>query len=454
MMRWLIKPSLLECLFLSVPAGAHVLDTVPPGQWYDAPNTQVQAVMVQYPSGTFFGNTSDVRFLDESGASYDTRRDRMIVWGGGHQDYAGNEIYVFDIPSMAWSRVNDPSPRFDPSGTIEDSGYYPDANGNPDPQQPRSRHSYWYQVYVPPIDRYCSVGASFTFPNAHSAANVDCFDFVAKGWQRKHDALTFNGLATAVYDPATGHVWVHGEQWDSTLGFLGEWDPVADTWAKRSAAPSGVKQYAAPALDTKRHRIVYLGGSPGEISYFELNQPGQLVPQVPTLTGDTEILQMERGGLAYDSQNDLLVAWSGDASLNLQPSDIYVIDPITWHSTRTTLSGTAPRLPVTFGGIPGGGTNGVYGRLAYIPTKGAFILINNHLDEDVHFFKLQPSGSAGNPCDLNGDLAVNAIDLQVLANGILAVSNSAALDLNHDGSVNASDAQFLVNVILNVRLCS
>jgi len=240
-------------------ASTSPLDTLTPGQWFDAPNTKVQSVMYQYPSGTFFGNTPQIRFLDESGASYDSTRDQMVVWGGGHQDYAGNEIYTFNIGTLSWTRVNDPSPRLDSSGSIEASGYYPAASGSPDPQQPRSRHSYWYQVYVPTIDRYCSMGASFTFPNARSSGHVDCFDFNAKRWEQKQDALTFNGLATAVYDPAARKVWVHGQQWSNTQGFLASWDPATDTWTQRSNAPSGVKERAAPALDTLRHKLAFLG---------------------------------------------------------------------------------------------------------------------------------------------------------------------------------------------------
>src|SRR5262245_36785088 len=85
------------------------LDTLPVGEWYEVPHSAGRSVAYQYPAGTYFGNTTDMRFLDESGASYDSSRDRMIVWGGGHGDYAGNEIYVFSIPTLTWSRINNPS---------------------------------------------------------------------------------------------------------------------------------------------------------------------------------------------------------------------------------------------------------------------------------------------------------------------------------------------------------
>ena len=112
----------------------------------------------------------------------------MVVFGGGHNDYAGNEIMVFDIESLRWMRINDPSPRLDPDGAIERSGYYPDANGNPDLQQPRSRHSYWSALYVPTIDRYCAISAFATFPHRAWPQHVDCFDFNTKLWSQKADA--------------------------------------------------------------------------------------------------------------------------------------------------------------------------------------------------------------------------------------------------------------------------
>src|SRR6185503_4664557 len=179
-------------------AAQHPLDTLPVGEWYEVPNSAVRGVAYQYPPGTYFGNTTDMRFLDESGASYDSARDRMIVWGGGHGDYAGNEIYTFNIQSLTWTRINDPSPRFDDTAAIETTGYYPDASGNPDPQQPRSRHSYWYALYVPNLDRYCSMGMVFAFPSSKTTTNVDCFDFVSRRWERKSNAMTTGGLAQAV----------------------------------------------------------------------------------------------------------------------------------------------------------------------------------------------------------------------------------------------------------------
>ncbi len=56
-------------------------------------------------------------------------------------------------------------------------------------------------------------------------------------------------------------------------------------------------------------------------------------------------------------------------------------------------------------------------------------------------------------CDINADGAVNALDLQILINAILAGTNLSNADLNNDNGVDALDLQILNNVILGVRSC-
>lgn len=368
---------------------AHPLDGLAPMTWFEVPNSAVSTsgAMYQYPAGVFFGNSPHIRFFDESGASYDSQRNRMVVFGGGHADYAGNEIMAFDIETLRWLRINDPSPRLDNAGLIERSGYYPDANGNPDLQQPRSRHSYWSQIYVPSTDRYCAVSAFGTFPNGLAAPRVDCFDFTTRRWTQMKDAPNAGGLLTTTFDPATNRVWVMGNR-SSGTGYLAEWDPATDTWTKRSTSPSGVNDRSGPLLDTKRRRLVFLGG--GNVRMFDLTQPGMLVSQLITLKGDAEIALRDRPGFAYDPVNDKYVAYSGVEGGGTR--DIYVIDPVTWTSTRTTLGGpVVPAIPASVD--TGSWFNGIYGRLAYIPSKNAFIFINNHVKDTVFFFKL--SANAG-----------------------------------------------------------
>ena len=35
-----------------------------------------------------------------SGGTVDTVKGRLLVWGGGHSDYWGNELYALDVASL------------------------------------------------------------------------------------------------------------------------------------------------------------------------------------------------------------------------------------------------------------------------------------------------------------------------------------------------------------------
>jgi hypothetical protein len=52
----------------------------------------------------------------------------------------------------------------------------------------------------------------------------------------------------------------------------------------------------------------------------------------------------------------------------------------------------------------------------------------------------------GNPCDLNGDGVVNALDIQSIINACVADLTDSKFDINNDGDVNALDIQSVINV--------
>jgi hypothetical protein len=64
----------------------------------------------------------------------------------------------------------------------------------------------------------------------------------------------------------------------------------------------------------------------------------------------------------------------------------------------------------------------------------------------------QAIGSSGPNCNINGDSAVNALDMQLLANVILGIM-PGNYDLNGDGRTDVLDLQMLNNVIMGLRSC-
>jgi len=78
-----------------------------------------------------------------NGGVADTKRNRLIVWGGGHNDYFGNEVYALDLTSASFTRITEPS-------VPDDVGKCPEAYKD---GRPNSRHTYNGLAYVANADQ-------------------------------------------------------------------------------------------------------------------------------------------------------------------------------------------------------------------------------------------------------------------------------------------------------------
>lgn len=95
----------------------------------ELPNTKIRSVL---PSVVPQGNPADL-VVAWGGGTVDTARNRLLVWGGGHANYWGNEMYALDLPSLSIKRIIDPSPLTSQSNC---QSALPDGT-------PVSRHTYY-----------------------------------------------------------------------------------------------------------------------------------------------------------------------------------------------------------------------------------------------------------------------------------------------------------------------
>ena len=224
----------LPALFATPFAWGQPIDSLPPGHWYEVPNSNLSSLdPCPARNCSYSGIEGQPAVMTNwAGGAYDSTRDRLIVWGGGHAGYAGNEVYAFDVNSLAWQRLtqpslitaNDPAP---PNTTT----YYADG-------KPSSRHSYDYLEYAPNVDRFFSVSAAATYgPAGGGGYGVDAFDFDTLTWSARTPVIeASSGYSStigskAIYDSATGHLWYH----NCLSGNLKRYDPVSDTWANHVA---------------------------------------------------------------------------------------------------------------------------------------------------------------------------------------------------------------------------
>ncbi len=347
-------------IFVSSEAAAQDLDSLEPGHWMEVPSSHLRDVVpVPEPPGITGPSSVMVAW---SGGVYDSVRDRLVVWGGGHGDYSGNELYAFDVDAGSWSVIWGPSPVIPP---LDDTcrSTYDDGN-------PASRHTYEGLEYIPTLDTMFAQGGSLWCGPGGGDSLSWLFDFSTNSWQQAADApSTMLGVVTA-YDPVTDHVFHQGQ-----LAFS-EYDPAADSYTERGEVSAGWwNSSMAAAIEPDRRLFVAVGGNMlriWDLTSWQLTEPA---------SSGGEAVIGARPGVDYDPVLGRIVAWGGGASLYSLD-----LDTMTWFEHAPAADNTVePTEPPS---------QGTYGRFRYMPSNNAYVVVNS-VDENVFFYKL--SEGSGTP---------------------------------------------------------
>jgi len=341
----------------------NIVDNLQPGHWFEAPNSRLDSVDPCPARNCSYTGTLGVWGLMGAWGSgaYDTKRDRLIVWGGGHQDYGGNELYAFDVNALQWQRLTEPS-----TSITGDTDYYPDG-------LPTTRHTYDFTDYLPGVDRFCTAGGAAVWGSgAGRTPQIDCYSFGNVRWEN-YGTVPFSetgaGGVSAV--DAQGNLWSHGT--GDQNNHLAKFDPQTNTRTEYVSDGALAIRYVA-TIDTVQNKMYAIGI--GELLVWDLNNPNS-PRQVLSTSGATEIQNATYAGIAYHTPSGKIVAWAGGASM-------YWFDPNTRVWTRETPA--AGNTVVA----PSAESNGTFGRFRYVPSKDVFI-VANQTDNNVFFYKMKSS---------------------------------------------------------------
>ena len=358
-------------------APANPIETLRAGEWYEVPDSPMRKVAFQWPPGTtptLNGIGIPGIMMCWSGGAYDTKRDRLIIWGGGHAAYSGNEIYVFDVNTLKWERVNDPTLNVDPQNKWPELGVYEDGT-------PRSSHTYNYIQYVPAMDRFVTLGTWATFSSGnHQTGITFTFDFDSRKWERKSKGIAYSmGTFTAV-DPVTGHLFARG---NINAPHFAEWDPLTDKWTNRGEISNRTCYGKTAAIDAIARRFFAVGE--GSIYKFDFSRPGNSRQEAIKTEGPQDVVNANtRGGrnkredctpgLDYDPVLDRIVGWVGGA-------EVYTLDleTLTWEQVPAAATNTVTPA--------GPAERGTYGRFRYVPSKNVYVVVSS-VDQNVFFYRL------------------------------------------------------------------
>jgi hypothetical protein len=370
---------LVLCVVILSHAAVDLIN-LPANSWLSVPNTRMDAVAPsasQYPGIQGVEGVSAV-MDDWCGAAFDTKRNRLMVWGGGHNGYYGNELYAFDVDSLKWFRITDPTPN--PSLC---------SQTNPD-GTPNGRHTYNGLAYIAHADRFFAIGGAPACPSGGCGMNKTwAFDFDALHWTDRLPSGTIPGTCCddlCAYDPATKKVWFgDAGAWACGSGKWGlySYDYDSNTWTKHTSHMF----IGAMAVDTKRHVLLNVGHtsaySSDYVTAYDLDNTSY-TRQVWNTTGGDAFIRQNGIALEYDPVADRYVGWNGGA--------VYVLDPDT--------KAWAVNSP---GGAPAKNMNNTYGRFRYVPKYNVYVNVNR-TDANVYFYKL----TAGAGTDAQAALPADA----------------------------------------------
>lgn len=354
----------------TITAPSSATEPLPIG-WSQMQNSQLQSMCPPNNFGgsgyNFFDNCTNVVDAWNS-AVLDTKRNRLLVWGGGHGAYYGNEFYAVNFNTRNIERINDPGLPTAPRTGELCTGAEAQASGT----QASSRHTYDGISYVEDADKLFVIGGAWSATNGCLGNDTWIFDFATMKWERKYPGgdipRAVPGLISA-YDPNTGKVLVH-DDWN-----LYTYD-VATNFFTRISTGNPTDYHLIGVIDSIRKKFVLIGG--GEAWIYDIG-PGSKYLRKPLITsGGSSIINSLYPGLAYDKSTGRIVGWHGGDtvySLNL--------DTGVW-------------TPSTYRGGPGAGQpDGTMERFSYIPSLNAFALVNS-MKQNVFFLKMNPADNSTN----------------------------------------------------------
>lgn len=349
-------------------SGTHLRDYAPPanfgGSNYNFPGTDSA-------TGAEFGGLVGAW----SSGVLDSTRNRLIIWGGGHNNYYGNEIYAFDLDTNVLSRLNDPGLPLNNvayGGAAPCSGVIHDASGD----QANSRHTYSSPTYMPNVDKMFVYSGSPACTEGYVQEDTWLFNFSTMAWEQKFPSGTKpngeTGGPTAAYDSATGKVFIHDkiDLFTYTAG--------TDAWAQLTSNSTQLALYRTAAIDPTRHKFVMIGNTESWI--YDISSGSSYTKTALNTSGATTLINSGAPGLDYCSSRDRMVGWNGGDTIYLLN-----MDTLTW-TTETYTGGPAANSdqggPLTFG------------RWRYSAASNVFVVAN---DVDENFYTLDIGGTAPTP---------------------------------------------------------
>ncbi len=432
--------------------------------WHQLANTKMTSVCLGNVANGMYSDatmttTTNYNFdcnqiIPWSGGAADDNNQRLIVWGGGHSDYAGNEVSALNLNGTpSWQAITTPTipvPYTADGNSWEglqpyfvlgaDGGkYQPGAS-------PSSRHTYNGLQYVPYQNKLYSFGGG--------VANAG--NFSQETWSLDMGTATWTLLGppysqapaypTTAYNPNTHHIVMHDKNW-SLLDF----DPNTGSWTTLTTNYH-IDDGTTAAVDPVNNLFVVVGasGTTDNLGYPSVPtahtvQAFLLSPPYTMWSDSSCDLTYRSGGLAWDSILGLMVGYPGGGNqvylLNTGPND--VVTPFGTVPSHRCLDVPISLNPSPVKGVdypqdPEGTSTdanlGIYGRFAYLPSLDTFVMVN---DRTKNAWTMQLTGGSQAP-NFAASISPGTLTVAQGSQGTSVISTTVSNGFNNPVTLSAA----------------
>jgi len=331
-----------------------------------------------------------------NGGAIDDGNERLLIWGGGHSDYSGNELYALNYgqATPALIRLTNPTIPVSSSG----SGFIPDGatcpQGSVSPTcRPNSRHTYG-GIAVDPVRGNLVVHGGFTAPGA-TVEDLwwlplsSCLTAVSGGsetsacsWTRK-DSCSGGAFSGAT---GCGGVWPNQNtdqpymEWDQvTMKFFVyypnkcayyTYDPATNLFALLDSGFCTSLGDMMSVIDPINRRYLMIGGASGAKAFSALMVSPYTITDITASLGATCVNDLgsnQAPGLAFDPIDKKVIGYSANFGNTIRVIDL---------SNNTCTSETYANGPPVNTDIQ---DHPIRGRFRYSAKEDAFIIHPNPL---------------------------------------------------------------------------
>lgn len=298
----------------------------------------------------------------------------LVEWGGGHNGYWGNEVYVYDLATRLWQRRTDPNPN--PIVTDPDNGELDDGT-------PSVLHTYENLVYHPGTNSLVVLQGQAVHNQASSFGAGHMFSLTDNAW-RRNAIVPNSGYGNSAYDGEREIIW-GSSQGSRFFSF----DPRGDADANGRYGVAVDHHHASIGLDTVAaidpnndiYVLADLRSDPPSLLIQDLTDPGA---DFVAVTIEGPMPSVGAGGFEWVSSRQQFY-WYGEDGNDIRTLEVPDAEDdgglagdwrtTPWRWTQITAQGVGP----------GPRTTGTYGGWAWAPAIQSFVIINDVQDSVFAF---------------------------------------------------------------------